>query len=170
MGLATGVKPAKAPAPALCVDLDGTVIRGDLLWECVLALLKSRPFTLLLLPIWMLRGTAHPKRQLATTTRMSPARLPYRAEVLELIRKERKVGRTIALVTAAERELAESIARYLDLFDEVHASDGVVSLIGAHRGELKKDPVTLAIPDRVSYGVAFASALVIAASMVHVSF
>jgi 4-hydroxybenzoate polyprenyltransferase len=40
----------------------------------------------------------------------------------------------------------------------------------AHRGELKEDPVTLAIRDKVSYGVAVASALVVAASMVHVGF
>jgi hypothetical protein len=37
----------------------------------------------------------------------------------------------------------------------------------AHRGELKEDPVTLAIRDPVSYGVALASAAVIAASMFH---
>ena len=37
----------------------------------------------------------------------------------------------------------------------------------AHRGELKEDPVTLAIRDRVSYAVGFVSSLVIAASMVH---
>jgi len=36
----------------------------------------------------------------------------------------------------------------------------------AHRGELKEDPVTLAIRDRVSYVVALATAIVIAASMV----
>jgi 4-hydroxybenzoate polyprenyltransferase len=35
----------------------------------------------------------------------------------------------------------------------------------AHRGELKEDPVTLAIRDPVSYGVALASLAVIAASM-----
>jgi 4-hydroxybenzoate polyprenyltransferase len=38
----------------------------------------------------------------------------------------------------------------------------------AHRGELKEDPVTLAIRDPVSYGVALAAAAVIAASMIHV--
>jgi 4-hydroxybenzoate polyprenyltransferase len=35
----------------------------------------------------------------------------------------------------------------------------------AHRGELREDPVTLAIRDRVSYTVAFAALIVIAASM-----
>jgi hypothetical protein len=39
----------------------------------------------------------------------------------------------------------------------------------AHRGELKEDPVTLAIRDPVSYGVALASVAVIAASMVHIN-
>ena len=39
----------------------------------------------------------------------------------------------------------------------------------AHRGELKEDPVTLAIRDPVSYGVALASAAVIAGSMIHVN-
>src|SRR5713101_6434378 len=39
----------------------------------------------------------------------------------------------------------------------------------AHRGELKEDPVTLAIHDPVSYGVALASGIVIAASMIHVN-
>src|ERR1039458_2314990 len=39
----------------------------------------------------------------------------------------------------------------------------------AHRGELKEDPVTLAIRDPVSYGVAAAAAAVIAVSMIHVS-
>jgi 4-hydroxybenzoate polyprenyltransferase len=39
----------------------------------------------------------------------------------------------------------------------------------AHRGELREDPVTLAIRDPVSYGVAVICALVIAASMIHVN-
>ncbi len=133
MGAATGAKPAKAPAPVLCVDLDGTLIRGDLLWECVLSLLKTRPFTLLLLPFWMLSGRAHLKRQLATRTHLNPARLPYRTEVLELLRQERGAGRKIALVTAADREVAEPVARHLDLFDEVHASDGQVNLLGKNK-------------------------------------
>jgi len=39
----------------------------------------------------------------------------------------------------------------------------------AHRGELKEDPVTLAMRDPVSYGVALASAGVITASMIHIN-
>src|ERR1039458_41981 len=56
MGSVTGAKPAKVPSPVLCVDLDGTLIRGNVLWECALVLLKTRPITLLLLPFWLLSG------------------------------------------------------------------------------------------------------------------
>jgi hypothetical protein len=38
----------------------------------------------------------------------------------------------------------------------------------AHRGELKEDPVTLAIRDPISYAVGLAAALVIAASMIRI--
>ena len=49
----------------MCVDLDGTLIRGNLVWECILALLKSKPGSLLLLPFWLVRGPAFVKHQLA---------------------------------------------------------------------------------------------------------
>ena len=133
MGSVTGAKPAKVLSPVLCVDLDGTLIRGNVLWECALVLLKTRPIALLLLPFWLLAGRASLKRHLAARTHLDPARLPYRQQVLELIRKEKATGRRIALVTAADRELAEAIASYLGLFDEVHASDGKVNLKGANK-------------------------------------
>jgi hypothetical protein len=42
----------------LCVELDGVVIRSNSLYESLLALLLARPWSLLLLPLWMLRGRA----------------------------------------------------------------------------------------------------------------
>ena len=96
MGSVTGAKPAKVLSPVLCVDLDGTLIRGNVLWECVLVLLKTRPIALLLLPFWLLAGRASLKRHLAARTCLNPARLPYRQQVLELIHRERVAGRRIA--------------------------------------------------------------------------
>ena len=133
MGSVTGIEPARGVSPVLCVDLDGTLIRGNVLWECVLILLKTRPFTLLRVPFWLLSGRAALKRQLAARVRLDPARLPYRHQVLDFLQRERRAGRRIALVTAADREPAEAIAHYLGLFDEVHASDGEVNLKGASK-------------------------------------
>ncbi len=133
MGSATGVKPAKTLSPVLCVDLDGTLIRGNVLWECVLVLLKTRPIMLVLLPFWLLSGRASLKRELAARVQLNPARLPYRHQVLELLRHEKIAGRRIALATAADRQLAEAIASHLGLFDEVHAGDGQLNFKGANK-------------------------------------
>ena len=42
----------------LCVDLDGTLIATDLLWESTLALLRTHPFDMVLLPVWLRKGRA----------------------------------------------------------------------------------------------------------------
>jgi 4-hydroxybenzoate polyprenyltransferase/phosphoserine phosphatase len=130
MPSAAGTQTAKESTPVLCVDLDGTLIRSDLLWECVLVLLKTHPATLLLLPFWLLHGRAFLKQELARHAQVDPSRLPYRVQVLDLVRQERHAHRRIALVTAADRKLAESISEHLGLFDEVHASDGRINLRG----------------------------------------
>jgi 4-hydroxybenzoate polyprenyltransferase len=81
----------------------------------------------------LLSGRASLKRQLAARVRLNPARLNYRLQVLNLLQQERASGRRIALTTAADRELAETISSYLGLFDEVHASDGPLNLKGANK-------------------------------------
>lgn len=139
MGASAGTQVAKEQAPVLCVDLDGTLIHGNLVWECVLALLKTRPITLLFIPFWLLHGRSYLKRQLASRVCFDPARLSYRTEVLDLLGQERRAGRRLALVTAADRELARSVSDYLGLFDEVHGSDGRVNLKGRTKGEFLAD-------------------------------
>src|ERR1022692_695534 len=133
MGAVIGAKPAKAPSPVLCVDLDGTLIRGDLFWECILVLLRTRPVTLLLIPFWLLSGRAALKHQLAARIHLNPSSLSYRQQALDLLYREKAAGRRIALATAADRELAETVASYLGLFDEVHASNGQLNLKGANK-------------------------------------
>src|SRR5271166_3903593 len=116
MGSATGTQAAKDASPVLCVDLDGTLIRGNLLWECILALLKSNPAGLLLLPLWLIRGPAFVKHELARRVVLDPSRFLYRRQVLDLLQQERLAGRRIALVTAADGDLAQSISNHLGFF------------------------------------------------------
>jgi 4-hydroxybenzoate polyprenyltransferase/phosphoserine phosphatase len=136
MWSAAGAKPAKVVLPVLCVDLDGTLIRGNVLWECVLILLKTRPFTALLIPFWLASGRAVFKRQLASRIDLDPSRLSYRQPVLDLLRAEKLFGRRIVLATAADRRVAELIAGYLGFVDEVLASDGKVNLKGPNKAAL----------------------------------
>jgi 4-hydroxybenzoate polyprenyltransferase len=133
MGSGAGVKPAKALSPILCVDLDGTLIRGNVLWESLVVLLKTNPIAFFLVPFWLLSGRVSLKRNVAARVHLNPACLTYRQPVLELLRREKANGRRIALTTATDRELAEAIASHLGLFDEVHATDGQINLKGTNK-------------------------------------
>lgn len=117
----------------LCVDLDGTLLRTDVLWESVVALLRHKPWLLAFLPIWLLRGKAQLKRRLATHVQLNPATLPYRDDVLDLLRAEHAAGRELILTTATDAGPAQSIAAHLGIFSAVCASDGVTNLSGAQK-------------------------------------
>jgi 4-hydroxybenzoate polyprenyltransferase and related prenyltransferases len=112
----------------LAVDLDGTLLHTDVLWENALALLARNPLILFLLPFWLLRGRAHLKRMLALRAPVDPAVLPYDARVLELL--DASAGRPRWLVTAADQAQAEAIAAHLGRFEGVIASDGISNLAG----------------------------------------
>lgn len=119
--------------PPLVVDLDGTLIKTDLLPESVCTLLRQEPFALFALPVWLLKGRAHLKREIARRVQLDPALLPYRSELLDYLRAEHDKGRSITLATASDERLARQVADHLKLFDIVLASDGITNLAGERK-------------------------------------
>ena len=118
----------------VCLDLDGTLIRTDLLLESALALLRRNPLYLLLFPWWLLHGRACLKHKVALRTSIDVATLPYDSRVLELLRNFRCRQR-ILLCTASDQILADAVAQHLGVFDEVMASDGSRNLSGHRKAE-----------------------------------
>ena len=116
----------------LAVDLDGTLIASDLLWESVFLLLKKNPFFLFLLPIWLLSGKAHLKAEIASRVTLDATHLPYREDFLAYLHGERAKGRDLVLVTAAAEPFAKSVAEHLGIFDAVYSSNATINL-DAHR-------------------------------------
>ncbi len=107
--LPSAANPPEKPVP-LCVDLDGTLIRTDVLWESMMLLLRHNPLYLLALPFWLLRGRAFLKQQIAARTELNPAALPYHQGFLEYLRNEQRQGRPLILATAADTHLAQRVA------------------------------------------------------------
>jgi 4-hydroxybenzoate polyprenyltransferase len=107
----------------LVVDLDGTLIATDLLWESVFQLLKKNMFYIFLLPLWLVKGKANLKHQIALRVTIDPAILPYRHEFVEYLRQQRDEGRRLVLATGSARSFAETIAAHLGIFDAVYATD-----------------------------------------------
>lgn len=112
----------------LCVDLDGTLIATDSLWESILVLLRQNFWLSFLLPIWLLKGKAYFKHQIAQHCTLDVATLPYNEQVLDFLKlaKDRK----LVLATAANQKIAQAVADHLQIFAEVMASDEQINLIG----------------------------------------
>lgn len=113
---------------ALCVDLDGTLLRGNVLHESTFALLRTDPLSVLRIPFWLREGRAATKRRIAERVGLDVETLPYEESLLTFLRAERDKGRPIVLVTASDEKFARQIAAHLGLFDEVIASDGRTNL------------------------------------------
>jgi 4-hydroxybenzoate polyprenyltransferase len=115
---------------ALVVDLDGTLVRTDLLYESFFATLPNGFRHNCAVITALLRGKAHLKAYLADVAVLDYALFPYNAAVVELIRKARNDGRRVYLATASDRRHAERIAAHLGEFDGIFASDGETNLSG----------------------------------------
>lgn len=132
------VSPAAAEAVPLCVDLDGTLVRSDLLLESLLILLKMQPLYLFLLPIWLIRGRACLKSEIARRVKIRDAVFPFEEAVVQYLRQE-KSRRKILLVTGSHQSLAEAVAAQTGLFDEVYGSDHKINLTGERKRDLLID-------------------------------
>lgn len=107
----------------LVVDLDGTLIKTDLLIESFLELVASKPWLIVAMFWWLLRGKAALKAEIAKRVELDIAVLPYNEPLLDYLREQRRAGRHLALATASNHKFAEQVAAHLGLFDEIFASD-----------------------------------------------
>jgi apolipoprotein N-acyltransferase len=122
--------PAALPASQvpLVVDLDGTLIRTDLLWEHLARLLRRNPFQIFPILFWWTRGRALLKKKLVARVQIDPAALPYHEKFLAYLREQKSAGRKLVLATASDLQMALPVADYIGIFDEVLGSDGKTNL------------------------------------------
>ena len=112
----------------LIVDLDGTLIKTDLLFESANQFITRHPFRLATLLGWFAQGKSHLKAQLAQNYSIDATSLPYNHNLISWLTKEHQQGRKIILATASHKLLAEVVANHLGVFDEVLATDGNINL------------------------------------------
>ncbi len=117
----------------LVVDLDGTLIKTDLLWESLARLFRQNPFQIFQILPWWTRGRAFLKRQLVRRVKIDPATLPYNEKFLAWLRGQKSSGRKIILATASDLQMARPVADHVGIFDEVLSSDGKTNLRGGNK-------------------------------------
>lgn len=120
----------------LVVDLDGTLIRTNLLHEAALQFLRTFPFRgLFLIFFWLLKGKAYLKCKLSESGEIDPTTLPYDQVVLSFLKEEKPKRPLLVLATASHKRYAEGIAAHLGIFDKVLATDELCNLSAERKEE-----------------------------------
>lgn len=112
----------------LIVDLDGTLLRSDMLVESLFSFIRHNPFKVFAPFFWLLGGKANLKAKLAAAVPLDVATLPYDSEVIAFLEQEKTTGCTLVLATASHQNYAKAIADHLGLFDRVLATHGETNL------------------------------------------
>lgn len=126
----TSLEAPANPTPSIVVvDMDGTLLVSDSLWETVLQILHDRPWKLIPIIGWLFLGKAGFKDRISTLC-PDPVLPPLDPEVIRYLRSAKDQGRTLVLATASDVRIARKVASDTQLFDRVWATEKGVNLQG----------------------------------------
>ncbi|MGM4997205.1 UbiA family prenyltransferase [Tardiphaga sp. 538_B7_N1_4] len=131
----------------LIVDLDGTFLKVDSLFETFAAGLFASTFGSLLALLELRNGISAFKQRLTRVAEPDVDSFPVREELLAYLEQEAHAGREIHLATAADRFIALKVASRFPLFSSVNGSEGGLNL----KGQNKADRLLQQFPDGFVY-------------------
>ncbi|MFM9886123.1 MAG: UbiA family prenyltransferase [Burkholderiales bacterium] len=120
----------------LVVNLEGTLVRADLLLESIFVLMKKSPSQLFGLSGALATSPTWLRHQLAKQVVPDIAVLPYNQSLLAYLASEKQKGRALVLAADADEIVARKVADQIGLFDMVFASDGTMDLAGSRKRDL----------------------------------
>ena len=133
---ATGpARQAVVPIP-LVLDLDQTLLRGDLLIESIFSILRQNPLDFVRLACWAFKGKAYLKRKVAAIADIDFSALPINEDVAAFAADRKAAGQRVVVATASDEEAARRLMVRFPFVDEVIGSDGVRNLKGAEKARL----------------------------------
>jgi 4-hydroxybenzoate polyprenyltransferase/phosphoserine phosphatase len=120
----------------LIVDLDGTLIKSDLLIESIFKQVGSQPASLFGLLSALCHGKANLKEVLAQQVDLDIATLPYDETVLGFVKEARASGRSVYLASASNAKFVSAVAAHLGLFTGWFASDARTNISARNKADL----------------------------------
>jgi 4-hydroxybenzoate polyprenyltransferase len=117
------------------VDVDGTLLSTDLLYETFFKTIAVRPLSIVDLVRSLLKGKARFKAALASMSTVEPETLPYDPQVRAIIERAKMHGRKVYLASAGNGGLISKIAQYVGA-DGWFASTADHNLSGQGKAEL----------------------------------
>ena len=118
----------KSSSKNLIVDLDHTLIDADLLVKSSIGVLRKNPWLLLNYFFWLSKGKGYLKDKLVKRFEINVTNLPYNQKVIDYIHQRKNDGSRVILATASHKNYAFAIAKHLQLFDDVMATNKDINL------------------------------------------
>lgn len=113
----------------LCVDLDGTLVRGHTLWQvkrypgCIFKALFSKNWATF-------------KQKIAERSIINIDNFQFNTALLDLLFQLKKMHVPLFLTTGAPEIIAKKVNLHTNLFDHVFASCGKINLVGGKKADL----------------------------------
>lgn len=110
------------------VDLDGTLVRSDLLIESAFAYLGANPFRIVaMISLLLNKGKAALKSRVAGEIPTDVPHLPYDQRVLDLIERARAAGQRVYVASASNERYVAAVSEYIGA-DGWFASNDYINL------------------------------------------
>jgi len=119
----------------LVVDLDGTLLRSDLLVETVFRRLGRNPGSIVGMLRSLRKGRAGLKHFVCSGAECAPETLPYDKTILSMIRLAHLAGRSVYLASGSHENLVKAVADHLGIFSGYFATTPSVNLTGQAKAD-----------------------------------
>ena len=117
----------------LFVDLDGTFIKSDMLFESLFSAIKSSPWVIFFILPWLCKGRAFLKMRLSDLSQQDVLTLPKNPDTYQFLTQQKAAGRRIILATASNEHIAQAFVSAYPIFDDYIASNANENLKGRHK-------------------------------------
>lgn len=116
----------------LIVDIDGTLLRSDLLWESLASLAVRHPLKIGLVPVHLLRGRPALKAFLARECKLEIDLVPLSKAAVELIEEAEGAGRKVILASGSPQVMVDRVRERVGA-DEAWGTDSITNLTGSSK-------------------------------------
>lgn len=114
-------------------DLDGTLIREDMLLLSIKALLKQNPFKFLLILLCSWRGLPWIKDKIASNIEAKRLNFSFNNKVVNLVKQKKEKGFICYLISGSNHKLVKEVFYSSNLFDDYFGSDSKINLVGENK-------------------------------------
>jgi 4-hydroxybenzoate polyprenyltransferase len=128
-------EPSQSPSIPLVVDVDGTLLKTDILHEAALQFVARFPFEFYKLGWWLLQGKARLKWKLAESIDPNIETMPLRAETMAALERAHAEGRDIYIASASPKPYIDRLASRIGTIKAAFSSDSEANLAGARKAD-----------------------------------